>query len=345
MTRAQGWGRRCRLTGGAGLLLLATACGTQAASPGAEPAAVVHQLAAEQPLPIFASPHAGDVAVPKALLDASRRERLRTVPSSAASSTGGAAPGRAAPAPATVAPQAPVTLPSPSPTAATVPASTGVPGGATSAGGSAPTAPSGGGDFADLYARARESVGFFLVDGCDRKGYMGTGFLVAPDLVLTDAHVVEGRRWQFRLDGRPRAGRLIGVDRAQDVALVRLTKPVTTPHLTLAAQAPRVGTPIAAIGFALGIGLEEDRPSMQSGIVSGIDRRIGSRTGMLQGDYDANHGSSGGPVLTRDGQVVGVVDAVIDKRLPNVQIAVGAALARTRVQRWSSAPQRVRPSC
>jgi S1-C subfamily serine protease len=134
-------------------------------------------------------------------------------------------------------------------------------------------------------------------------GAIGAGFAVAPGLLLTAAHVVEGARDVDVLlrDGRTFRGEV--VERAAgglDVALVRI--PASPPILELAQSASlRPGSVIASVGhpdgshFVLGTGVVAQAQA------------DGSDASLVRLQMPLRPGASGGPVVDRTGRVVGVV--------------------------------------
>ena len=75
----------------------------------------------------------------------------------------------------------------------------------------------------------------------------------------------------------------------------------------------RAGDQVLAVGFPFGIG-----PSASGGVVSGLKRQFRSPEGkqrisnLIQFDAAANPGNSGGPLVTMDGEVVGIVTAILN---------------------------------
>lgn len=194
------------------------------------------------------------------------------------------------PAAATVAP-APTPTPSPTPAPESVPSA---------------TAPD---DFAGTYAEVASGVGLVHVVGCGFVG-TGSGFLVADDKLATAAHVVDqATQISVSLDGTTVAASVLGVDQSTDLALLQLSEPVVGHVFDFASTDPSPGTQIAALGFPL------DQPkTLTEGTVSGLDRAITTESGwfghMMQTDTALNPGNSGGPLVTVDGAVVGVADAL-----------------------------------
>jgi hypothetical protein len=131
----------------------------------------------------------------------------------------------------------------------------------------------------------------------------GTGFFIAPDKVLTNAHVVEGHSSvRLQVGKASYTARVAMTSTGADLAILEVDHAnPAQPTLRLGSLArTRVGQEVIAVGSAMGV-LSN---TVTRGIVSAV-RQVGSVT-LIQTDAAINPGNSGGPLLDRDGVVVGV---------------------------------------
>ena len=201
--------------------------------------------------------------------------------------------------------------PPPADAATRTPESSEVPEAATPETSDPPPSPSAApdGNFASMYEDVESGVLRILATTCEGDG-IGTGFLIGQRTLATAAHVVEGADGLAVTVGDDSYGaEVIGIDPVTDLALVRLDAPVQGHIFDFASEDPTPGTDVAAIGFPL-----NEPKTLTVGTVSGLDRTIDidgvPRSGLLQTDTAVNPGNSGGPLVTSQGEVVGVVDAL-----------------------------------
>ncbi|MGH7409155.1 MAG: S1C family serine protease, partial [Candidatus Methylomirabilales bacterium] len=148
-----------------------------------------------------------------------------------------------------------------------------------------------------------------------RRG-VGSGFVVSGEgHVLTNAHVVEGSDdILVTIAGQERRkARLVGLDAATDVAVLKIENP--PPDLTViplgSSSHLQIGQKVLAIGNPFGLS-----QTLTVGVVSGLDRMLPTTretvaVNVIQTDAAINVGNSGGPLLSSNGEAVGVNTALI----------------------------------
>jgi serine protease DegQ len=143
--------------------------------------------------------------------------------------------------------------------------------------------------------------------------------------ILTNLHVIHSTdRWVVTFaDGSTSEAGVVSVQPENDLAVIRAKKtPDEIKPATLASTRDlNPGDMVVAVGFPFGIG-----PSVSSGVVAGLKREFidpdqkqdpkstdessGKLTNLIQFDAAVNPGNSGGPLVNRDGEVVGIVTAI-----------------------------------
>jgi serine protease Do len=134
----------------------------------------------------------------------------------------------------------------------------------------------------------------------------GSGFIIEPDgVVLTNAHVVaDASNVTVQLtDGREFAGKVIGLDKVSDIAVVKI-QANELPTVSIGnSRAVEVGQWVLAIGAPFGL-----ENSATAGIVSAKERLLpeSGYVPFIQTDVPINPGNSGGPLFNMNGQVIGI---------------------------------------
>ena len=161
---------------------------------------------------------------------------------------------------------------------------------------------------------------------------MGTGVVIDSGAqVLTAHHVIDGAS-QIQLsfaDGTRANASVASMDLAKDIAVLApdALPGLVAPATIGSASALSVGDEVFAVGNPLGLA-----GSLSAGVVSGLGRefrppgRDHSIRDLIQFDAAVNPGSSGGPLVNRGGQVVGLVIGLTNPSKQNVFIGIGFAV-------------------
>jgi S1-C subfamily serine protease len=158
---------------------------------------------------------------------------------------------------------------------------------------------------------------------------LGSGFVIDKrgDIVTND-HVVQGAK-DVRVGfsgGASYPAKIVGSDPSTDIAVVRVKAPSSVLRpLLFADSSVEVGDPAYAIGNPFGL-----ERTMTAGIVSATGRDIQAPNGLvianaIQTDAPINHGNSGGPLLDRVGQVIGI-NSQIQGGTVDANVGVGFAI-------------------
>jgi S1-C subfamily serine protease len=161
---------------------------------------------------------------------------------------------------------------------------------------------------------------------------LGTGVVIVDNgTILTNLHVVWGaKKVKVRFaNGHESEAQMIGAQPENDLAVLKAQSlPDDLEAATMRSTSDlRPGDHVVAVGHPFGIG-----PSVSYGVVSGLKREFRSAEGektlsnLIQFDAAANPGNSGGPLVTMDGHVVGIVTAILNPSEQRTFIGIGFAV-------------------
>ncbi len=158
---------------------------------------------------------------------------------------------------------------------------------------------------------------------------IGTGVIIRDDgMVLTAHHVVQGARRIIVTfaDGTESSAKLVSA-MPNDLAVLQAEKGPELIVPAVLAGGATVGDETFAVGNPLGL-----TASLSAGVISGLNRTIPPRanrealTNLIQFDAAVNPGNSGGPLLNRDGQVIGIVTALANPNNERSFTGIGFAV-------------------
>lgn len=169
----------------------------------------------------------------------------------------------------------------------------------------------------------------------DSGDSLGSGVIISDQgLILTALHVVDGAssiQVTFA-DGTQSDAQVTTSQPENDIAVLQ---PATLPSKVVPAvlgnpNLMHVGDEAYAVGNPFGL-----YSSMSAGVISGFNRSFhpenSDRTlqGLIQVDAAVNPGNSGGPLLNREGQVIGIVTGIANPTTQDVFIGIGFAVPIT----------------
>ena len=157
------------------------------------------------------------------------------------------------------------------------------------------------------------SMVLIQLDAGGDSSSIGTGVVINDQAdIMTAFHVVDGGG-EIQIsytDGTTTTAVISESDPANDIAVLTVAQPPEVLVPAVLGGSVAIGEPVFALGNPLGL-----TGSFSEGVVSGVDRTLPieedfSLEGLIQFDAAVNPGSSGGPLINRGGQVVGIVTAL-----------------------------------
>jgi S1-C subfamily serine protease len=189
---------------------------------------------------------------------------------------------------------------------------------------------------AQVYEAIHPSLVLIQSHGKDSQGEaqdgLGSGVVINDQGdILTSLHVVDGATAidVFFADGSESRAEVVAAQPEKDIAVLRASQPpaMLFPATLGNPNAMRIGDEAFAVGNPFGL-----YGSMSAGVISGFDRAFfppdsdQKLEGLIQIDAAVNPGNSGGPLLNRYGQVVGIVVGIVNPTEQEVFIGIGFAV-------------------
>jgi S1-C subfamily serine protease len=160
----------------------------------------------------------------------------------------------------------------------------------------------------------------------------GTGVVIVDTgVILTNLHVVRGakRVTVTFADGLQADAEVTGEQPEHDLAVLqaKIIPDDLVSAVMRSTNGLKPGDEVVAVGFPFGIG-----PSASAGVISGLRREYRSKEGeriltnLIQFDAAVNPGNSGGPLVTTEGEVIGIVTGLLNPTEQRVFIGIGFAV-------------------
>jgi serine protease Do len=167
----------------------------------------------------------------------------------------------------------------------------------------------------------------------------GSGVLVdAAGYVITNFHVLEGcESIEVRFsDGSREEATLVGIDRARDLAVLKVP-PVALPAANWGdSDAVTVGAPVWAVGSPFGLAgsvtfgilSSKHRVDLAESQYEGSQRLQARYSDLMQSDVAVNPGNSGGPLVNGQGEIIGINTAIVGETFQGVSFSIPSRLVR-----------------
>jgi len=153
-----------------------------------------------------------------------------------------------------------------------------------------------------------------------KKNEGGSGFIIDKNgLILTNRHLVSKNKKYLAIisEKEKYEAEILSSNFQNDVAILKISSSKKFPFLPLGDSSKiKIGERVFAVGNAMGF---ED--TVSQGIISGLNRTIGTLKGLIQTDAAINPGNSGGPLINEKGKVIGI-NSIIMAQMENIGFAI-----------------------
>lgn len=184
---------------------------------------------------------------------------------------------------------------------------------------------------AEVYQAILPSLVYITANEDGENDTLGTGVIINQDGSILTAYHVVGNATSISVifaDGTRATARVVTAEPENDLAVLEADggPEVIVPAVLAGSGGVQVGDEAYAAGNPLGL-----VASLSAGVISGLNREIttesgGKLSGLIQFDAAVNPGSSGGPLLNRAGQVIGIVTALANPTRSDSFIGIGFAV-------------------
>ena len=188
-----------------------------------------------------------------------------------------------------------------------------------------PNSPFGNDPFFEYFLGGREDI-FGSRDQLARS--LGSGVLISADgYVVTNSHVIGSDKADVTVifsDKHEAPARIIGIDKATDLALVKVDKPVQPPLKWGDSSHLRVAEWVLAIGSPYQLS-----HSVSLGIVSALGRKnlgFSEYEDFIQTDAAINRGNSGGALVSARGELIGINTGIFSSNQSGGSEGIGFAI-------------------
>ncbi len=189
--------------------------------------------------------------------------------------------------------------------------------------------------FGAPFGTAPEGTGFYISKGSGSTKATQSQKHESTAFILTAAHIVQNATRIELLDqsGRRFDGQILAIDSETDLALIEAGK--QGPAVRLQIELPEIGEHACVVGNSFGLGL-----SLSCGVISAVERKnIGFNVveDFIQTDAAVNPGASGGALISAEGLVTGLIDAIFTKEADidaGVNFAISARLIDNVISDW-----------